>query len=273
MPLTAAQREQVRRQLRRVNRRRGAKWTAFDPRQIERNLAAQLSALIVPPLFTEYRRALAPMAGDAAAFDADVSPDKIREITHNFTESHAARWQEALELWASRSNNETKTLFLHNCAKLLGVDVSSVLRDQRTQALVDRSVSRAGRLIKTIPAEAQTRVIRAMREVIRGEAPEGFSLREQLSTIEGITDRRAQLIARDQTAKLVTKIDEVRQRDVGVTQYTWRTSHDERVRPSHEDNDGQVFSWDAPPPETGHPGEDINCRCTAEPDLSGILGE
>lgn len=46
--------------------------------------------------------------------------------------------------------------------------------------------------------------------------------------------------------------------------YTWRTAHDERVRPAHAANEGRVFAWSDPPP-TGHPGHDPNCRCTAEP--------
>ncbi len=37
---------------------------------------------------------------------------------------------------------------------------------------------------------------------------------------------------------------------------------DERVRPSHRMNDGRIFSW-SDPPDTGHPGEDHNCRCEA----------
>lgn len=46
--------------------------------------------------------------------------------------------------------------------------------------------------------------------------------------------------------------------------YTWRTAGDDKVRPSHAANEGKVFAWDNPP-ETGNPGEAINCRCWAEP--------
>ncbi len=49
-----------------------------------------------------------------------------------------------------------------------------------------------------------------------------------------------------------------------TTHYIWRTRGDGKVRPSHAANDGKIFAWDDPPP-TGHPGEDYNCRCTAEP--------
>ncbi len=51
--------------------------------------------------------------------------------------------------------------------------------------------------------------------------------------------------------------------------YIWRTRGDEKVRPSHAALEGQVFSWDNPP-AIGHPGEDHNCRCMAEPHLEGI---
>lgn len=51
-----------------------------------------------------------------------------------------------------------------------------------------------------------------------------------------------------------------------TTHYVWRTRRDGKVRSSHAEREGQVFSWDDPP-EGGHPGEDYGCRCTAEPYL------
>ncbi len=46
--------------------------------------------------------------------------------------------------------------------------------------------------------------------------------------------------------------------------YIWHTEQDDKVRDSHHFNDGKTFQWDLPP-ATGHPGEDYNCRCWAEP--------
>ena len=45
--------------------------------------------------------------------------------------------------------------------------------------------------------------------------------------------------------------------------YIWHTQGDGKVRESHAERDGKVFSWDNPP-EGGHPGEGYNCRCWAE---------
>lgn len=46
--------------------------------------------------------------------------------------------------------------------------------------------------------------------------------------------------------------------------YTWRTAGDDKVRGTHAAQHGRVFSW-ANPPEHGHPGQEVNCRCWPEP--------
>ncbi len=75
---------------------------------------------------------------------------------------------------------------------------------------------------------------------------------------------RIQLIARDQVNKLNGRLTELRQTNAGIQEYRWRTVGDDRVRPSHRELNGKKYSWDKPP-SVGHPGEDINCRCYAEP--------
>ena len=56
-----------------------------------------------------------------------------------------------------------------------------------------------------------------------------------------------------------------------VDRYIWRSNDDSRVRAVHAEYDDHIFLWSAPP-EGGHPGQDWNCRCTAEPiiDLNAI---
>ena len=75
---------------------------------------------------------------------------------------------------------------------------------------------------------------------------------------------RANLIARDQISKLNGQLNRLRQQDVGIKKYIWRTVGDGRVRPDHAARSGIVFKWSQPPFD-GHPGEPINCRCNAEP--------
>ena len=87
----------------------------------------------------------------------------------------------------------------------------------------------------------------------------------------GVAESRAKLIARDQVQKLNSRLTQKRQQDLGVTRYEWSTSGDERVRDSHEAKDGEVFKWSDPPSDTGHPGDDILCRCVAIPIVDDVL--
>ena len=44
--------------------------------------------------------------------------------------------------------------------------------------------------------------------------------------------------------------------------YIWQTVGDEKVRPEHEEHEGYAFNWHVVP-DTGHPGNEPNCRCSA----------
>jgi SPP1 gp7 family putative phage head morphogenesis protein len=84
----------------------------------------------------------------------------------------------------------------------------------------------------------------------------------------GVAERRAAFIARNQVAQFNGQLTKLRQTQAGVSRYTWRTSRDERVRATHRVMEGKVCDWDSPPTVGGspaHPGEQINCRCWAEP--------
>ena len=59
-------------------------------------------------------------------------------------------------------------------------------------------------------------------------------------------------------------INQLRQQDLGIEHYIWRSQDDAKVRNSHAEYDDQVFRWDEAP-AGGHPGQAYNCRCYAEP--------
>lgn len=98
-------------------------------------------------------------------------------------------------------------------------------------------------------------------KVIKEEIEKGF----------GIGERRARLIARDQTNKFNGNLTGLRQQELGIGEYWWSTSLDERVRETHRSNQGKAFPWNKPPASTGHPGTEINCRCTAQPIITSEM--
>ena len=63
-------------------------------------------------------------------------------------------------------------------------------------------------------------------------------------------------------------INQLRQQDLGIERYIWRSRDDSKVRDSHAMYDDRVFRWDEPP-AGGHPGQAHNCRCYAEPVAPG----
>jgi SPP1 gp7 family putative phage head morphogenesis protein len=120
-------------------------------------------------------------------------------------------------------------------------------------------------LIKTVPqryfADIESKTLEAFRN---GDRPE--QIERMLQERFGVAQSNAARIGRDQVGKLYGQLAERRQTDLGVRTYFWRTMEDDRVRKEHEELDGQEFEWDDPP-EEGHPGEPIECRCFAEPNF------
>lgn len=134
-------------------------------------------------------------------------------------------------------------------------------RDEWTQVNAD--------LIRSQPREVAQRV----RDVVREMVPTGSrweTIAKRLAEEEGIAERRAQLIARDQAAKYNADLTRMQQQAVGFTHYEWRGAMDERERPTHAALEGTVWSWENPP-IIGNPGEPIQCRCVAIPVTSAAL--
>lgn len=106
------------------------------------------------------------------------------------------------------------------------------------------------------------------RGVRGGESTDTITRRIQKAT--GTTRNRAKLIAVDQVGKLNGQLAELRQTGLGVSEYIWRDRRDIKVRPTHRRNNGKKFRWDSPP-STGHPGQEVHCRCSPEPVFDEVV--
>lgn len=160
-----------------------------------------------------------------------------------------------------------------------GIDVTASVQNlpRRIQDFTADNVQLITKVSTNYMDGVRDTVIRNVRAGVRAES---FKT-EVIDELEGVSETRAALIARDQVNKFNGEVTRSRQGDLGVTRYVWRMSDDERVRGnpngkypktrySHWDREGQVFEWSSPPPD-GHPGFAINCRCWAEPVLDDII--
>lgn len=152
--------------------------------------------------------------------------------------------------------------FFTKAKKALGVDVRPLLTEQWiNRALTDR-IKQNVALIKSIPDDLHPQVINVVQDVFNKQGFNQSGLRKAINDRFSVARSRAKLIARDQTSKAIGQFTQIRQQQLGISKYQWLGVDDDRERESHLENNNQIFSWDNPP-ETGHPGEAINCRCVA----------
>ena len=162
-------------------------------------------------------------------------------------------------------SSANKDRFYRSIENVVGVNLQTIIQNEGLEDTLVASTSANVSLIKSIPDEYFKKVENA---VFTGttQGKKATSMIKDLQDIGKVTKNRAKIIARDQTSKLNSALNQQRQQNLGIEEYIWVSARDgERVRKSHASKDGKRFRWDSPPPDTGHPGEDIQCRCIAQP--------
>ncbi|CAD90808.1 minor capsid protein [Aggregatibacter actinomycetemcomitans] len=160
--------------------------------------------------------------------------------------------------FVSRGDAQNQAEVSTNLKNQTGVDLAGYLRNspniaEKVNALTIDNVQ----LITNISSQYLDKVKSAVtRAMVSGSLNK--DLAAQIKAIGQKTEKRAAFIARDQSSKLNAALTQARHEDLGVKKYMWSTAGDERVRDSHEELDGKVFSYDKPP-EVGNPGHDFNC--------------
>ena len=258
-------------------RRRGRRKPprALYPRSLEREYCRSLLSLLkaahglvearlLPELPRLQAEAAAVFDSSAVRLDDYASTtarlfDDIRvEYEQTITETH---FEDVAAKAAGQVSTFNRVQVTRQFQSLLSVDVLAY--EPWLEPLAKGFVRENVALIKSLETkhfdDIERRVLQTFRSGKRAE-----SLSRQLKEQYGATQKRAMLIARDQIGKLNGNLTRQRQKALGVERYIWRTSKDERVRSLHLKRENTEFSWDDPP-EDGHPGEAIQCRCTADP--------
>lgn len=102
---------------------------------------------------------------------------------------------------------------------------------------------------------------------------------EIFKATQSLSNKHCKLLARDQIGKLTGQVEQAQMQEIGLELYVWDTSMDDRVRESHALMQGLLCRWDdasvcsydggktwEPRPAGAidlHPGQDIQCRCSA----------
>ena len=188
-------------------------------------------------------------------------------ITARINNTHLRGLSELITRYRNQTSSFSRQQTIRQMRRMLGVDAFPT--EAALQAQMDLYLANNVKEIKSLSGDYVGKVMSSVRRHVQaGNRPS--LIEKDLKKQFNITANKAKLIARDQTNKLNGNLTQMRQTDLGIEEYTWRTSRDEIVRPTHRVKEGNVYRWDDPPADTGHPGEDYQCRCSAEPYLEGV---
>lgn len=239
----------------------------------------------------------------------ELYPRALREATA-FKPGPTARqdnWGTMLDEALDRANATLQNVLSANRMRLraLGVEVRGVsertyrrwlgalgvIEYRNTQAALDEQINswarENARLISSVPEryldDVSTRVQSAVRQ---GKSVQAFA--KELQQQFTLAESRAKLIARTEVAKLNGTLVKAQQQALGIREYIWQTSGDERVRSSHAAMHGKICRWDDDSVYRdvdsdvwrkrssiggyiGQPGQDYNCRCGTGAVVSSAL--
>lgn len=140
---------------------------------------------------------------------------------------------------------------------------------------VKEQTDKNSRLIKSMPERIRIEITDIVaRETMNGRR--STEIAEDLqSRFPEMLKNKADLIARTETSKTESALNQARSQNLGLNWYIWRTSDDVRVRKSHDHMEDVLINWENPPsPEAlikqrsklgrYHAGCAPNCRCYSE---------
>ena len=251
-----------------ANRRRRRKKVRIKsryPRKIERKYQAMLRREI-KRLNDEIKKRLIPLLKTRNDTVEDDINAVISQLEDSITNSNVNPEEIARAVQNDKIEELTKAIGVDLFAKTAGIDFSEIVKvwiAQNTRIITKMSRD----YIERVAASVNNGFVEGLRHE---------EIAVQIRKATGITWRKAGLIARNEIGNLNAQITKKRNEDIGIKEYKWRTSHDERVRgnpsglypnanPSHYARDGKTYSYKkGAGARDRHPGLGIQCRCTME---------
>ena len=261
-----------------------------DPKSIE-NEARRTLKNITKPIQLELEYIIDNMRDKSAR---EVGKE-LEAVKKNYDFQLETTAEQIAENWVGKVNRYNKDKFMSHMRKTLGIDIGAIV-DEAMKDELEIMVMENANYIKSIPNYLVGHVAERVVQHFKGiPMPENRTLRQQIKEEFKVSDGRAKVLARDQTSKMNTSISAIRQVNLGIDCYVWKTVEDERVvgkpggvypkttklHKNHYIMQGLLCKWADPnvysddkgatwKPRTAqmphnHPGDDIMCRCRPAP--------
>lgn len=216
-----------------------------------------------------------------AAVNSAKTPSEAIHLLRVYSNSEEFRdWCERLATKITTQVNQTVSATWREAAAKAGRGsqiYASLMKELKTPlgGNVALKIRENANLIKTFPLNISVQLNAYIgREAYKGRRAADI-LDDMMKMFPNTAKSRLMLIARTEVSKTQTALVQARAMNMGADWYIWRTSDDERVRPSHRKMDGVICNWKDPPdPEKVcglksygkyHAGDIFNCRCYPEP--------
>ena len=223
------------------------------------------------------RRVTRLMSGESAeeyfAMDAAVSSQARKLMNALFRKFNSEFASTAKPLAASfaKQSDKVSSSAVHKSIKELsgGLSLPTANLDGQLKDILKATITENVGLIKSIPQKYFLEIEGAVMRSIAGG--EGDNLITVLRKQKKITERRAQLIAMDQTRKAMNNFSKGRLKNLGIDDYEWIHVASAEPRKDHQALNGKVFSWTDPKRKPRDkdgeviPGQRINCHCVFRP--------
>lgn len=246
----------------------------------------RLIGKLTAAMYKDYRRELATVfkQNEVITIDAGISSqaritlNRLRDKWARIFRRESPRIVDQIVNGIDKASSDT----LKQSLKALsgGITLKTDAMPAALKQAVGAAVSENVALIKSIEAQYHTQIEGA---VMRSLQPGGRGMAdvfEALQKYEGITDRRRELIATNQTRRISAAMSLERAKSAGITTFRWVHSRGgSDPRKLHLELSGQVFRYDDLPVidertgERGMPGVLPNCRCVAVPIVEWGDGE
>lgn len=206
---------------------------------------------------------------DTISSQARILTNKLRDKFESIFGAFAALESERMMGQVDKASSTSVHASLEELSGGLSLPTSALSGTDRQ--VLNASITESTALIKSISTKYLDGVQAAtMRSITTGNGLQ--DLVPYLKKQRGITERRARMIAYDQTRKAFNNLNRGRMQRLGLKKFEWlHTSGSKEPRKLHISYSGKIFSFDDLPiivedtGERGIPGQAINCRCRMRP--------
>ena len=184
-----------------------------------------------------------------------------------------------LRTWAFRVEGWHRGKWSRSVLAGTDVDIATLIGPTDAIETIEAFMARQTALIRNVSDEARGRIADLVYRGLQQRLPSrqvGKAITEAL----GLSRRRANRIAADQSTKLASALDAQRQREAGLNEYRYRHSGKLHFRPDHKARDGRIFELNTGKevefkkgkktytgtviPDGDGPGEPPYCGCVRE---------